>query len=198
MVGLGMLFHHQKYSEFGINIFQYADVLYFLIAPFEDIRILLLSTFIFALHFVATTTDNAMQRKTPRLYKIFNLGLESKTWHKTFGRVIGIIMVPVLLAMYANAYGETTKKRIIESSKFTTLHFNSNDSITGKFIGKTDTVLFLLHENVVKAIPIASTVKAIDIGILDDAGDLKDAAPTDSPPDATKTRTPTNSPLKGN
>lgn len=26
MVGLGMLFNYQKYSEFGINIFEYADI----------------------------------------------------------------------------------------------------------------------------------------------------------------------------
>jgi len=35
-VGIGMLFKYHKYDEFGINIFEYADVFDFLIAPFSD------------------------------------------------------------------------------------------------------------------------------------------------------------------
>jgi len=42
-IGIGMLFNFQKFSEFGINIFDYADVFDFLIAPFSDFKILLFS-----------------------------------------------------------------------------------------------------------------------------------------------------------
>ncbi len=40
-VGIGMLFNFQKFSEFGINIFEFADIFDFLIAPFSDFKILL-------------------------------------------------------------------------------------------------------------------------------------------------------------
>ncbi len=39
-VAIGMVFNYQKYSEFGINIFDYADIFEFLIAPFSDTTIL--------------------------------------------------------------------------------------------------------------------------------------------------------------
>lgn len=35
-VGVGMLFNYKKFSKFGINKFDYADVFDFLIAPFSD------------------------------------------------------------------------------------------------------------------------------------------------------------------
>ncbi|TDS52098.1 hypothetical protein [Myroides indicus] len=38
-VGIGMLFNYYKYTEFGINIFDYAGIFDFLIAPFADIKI---------------------------------------------------------------------------------------------------------------------------------------------------------------
>lgn len=53
LVGMGMLFKHQKFSEFGINVFQYADIFDFLIAPFQDYVIILFTmaslTFIYLL-----------------------------------------------------------------------------------------------------------------------------------------------------
>lgn len=52
MVGLGMLFNYQKYSEFGINIFEYADIFDFLIAPFEDVRIVYFSVIFLLIPFI--------------------------------------------------------------------------------------------------------------------------------------------------
>ncbi|MEA4809748.1 MAG: hypothetical protein VB136_10935, partial [Macellibacteroides fermentans] len=34
-IGIGMLFNYTKYNNFDINIFQYSDVLDFLIIPFS-------------------------------------------------------------------------------------------------------------------------------------------------------------------
>ena len=52
IVGIGMLFTYHKYSEFGINIFDYADVFDFLVAPFSDFKILLFSTITITLVFL--------------------------------------------------------------------------------------------------------------------------------------------------
>lgn len=48
-VGIGMLFEAEKFSEFGINIFEYADVFDFLTAPFSDAKILLYALGVFLL-----------------------------------------------------------------------------------------------------------------------------------------------------
>ena len=40
MIGIGMIYNYKKYALFGINIFEYADVFDFLIAPFKDFRII--------------------------------------------------------------------------------------------------------------------------------------------------------------
>ncbi len=40
-IAIGMVFLFEKYSQFGINIFDYADVFDFIIAPFADLKVLL-------------------------------------------------------------------------------------------------------------------------------------------------------------
>lgn len=44
-----MLFSYQEYKHISINIFDYADMFDFLIAPFADSKIILFSSFTFAL-----------------------------------------------------------------------------------------------------------------------------------------------------
>ena len=43
LMGVGMLFSYEKYSRFGINIFQYSDIFDFLLTPFRDITIFMFS-----------------------------------------------------------------------------------------------------------------------------------------------------------
>ena len=40
LIGVGMLFSYSKYSQFGINIFQYSEIFDFLVTPFRDLIIL--------------------------------------------------------------------------------------------------------------------------------------------------------------
>ena len=46
-IAIGMLFTFQRYDEFGINIFEYTDVLDFLIAPFGDGFIIFLPFYLY-------------------------------------------------------------------------------------------------------------------------------------------------------
>src|SRR5690606_2414881 len=78
---IGMLFTHKKYSEFGINIFDYADVFDFLIAPFSDMRILLFSGITLFIVFLVVRSDIFLRAKYPRTYSKFNFGLEKKRFY---------------------------------------------------------------------------------------------------------------------
>ena len=79
IVGIGMLFTHQKYSEFGINIFEYADIFEFLIAPFSDFKILLFSTITITAVLLLCKLDDAWRRKYPKKYSKINFSFDKKT-----------------------------------------------------------------------------------------------------------------------
>lgn len=77
MVAIGMLFEYHRYKIFGINIFQYADIFDFLIAPFKDFNIisaLLLIAFSLS---IGHTLDKIM-KKWPKFYDIVNFGITKK------------------------------------------------------------------------------------------------------------------------
>jgi hypothetical protein len=67
-VGIGMLFQYQYYSEFGINIFDFADVFEFLIAPFADLKILLFSLVSILISLMLLQIDIRWKRKFPQNY----------------------------------------------------------------------------------------------------------------------------------
>lgn len=84
MVGLGMLFNYQKYSEFGINIFEYADIFDFLIAPFEDVRIFFFTLFSALIPFIFFKLDTFSEQRFPKFYTRINFGLNKKSWFKRY------------------------------------------------------------------------------------------------------------------
>jgi hypothetical protein len=67
-VGIGMLFNFQKYARFNINIFEYADIFDFLIAPFADSMIILFTIASIGLAYLAFRADLYWERKYPKSY----------------------------------------------------------------------------------------------------------------------------------
>jgi hypothetical protein len=162
IVGIGMLFTYQKYSEFGINIFDYADVFEFLIAPFSDIKILLFSTITIILVLFFFNLDAVWKRKYPKNYSKMNLGLDKKNWYNTYRYFMFAFMFMYYLYLSADFYGKFTKKEVLENSQIN-IKYSDNESINGILIGKTKDILFLLQNDKVKAIPINSNVKEFEI-----------------------------------
>ena len=162
IVGIGMLFTYQKYSEFGINIFDYADVFDFLIAPFSDFKILLFSTITITLVFVFFKFDVYWQRKYPKNYSKINLGLDKKSWFSIYRYSVFSVMLVCYLYLSADFYGKFTKKEI-EGNPQINIKYSDNENIKGIVIGKTKDILFLLQNENVKAIPINSNVKEFEI-----------------------------------
>ncbi|GGG50821.1 hypothetical protein GCM10010976_22490 [Bizionia arctica] len=162
IVGIGMLFTFQKYSEFGINIFDYADVFDFLIAPFSDFRILLFSTITIACIYAFIKLDALIQRKYPKTYSKANLNWDKKSWFNIYRYSLFGSLFVFYLYLSADIYGVFAKRQIISESPIS-LKYSDDQIIHGKLIGKTKDILFLMQNKKVVAIPINSLVKEFEI-----------------------------------
>ncbi|MGB5819381.1 MAG: hypothetical protein WBG90_07830 [Saonia sp.] len=161
-VGIGMIFNYQKYAEFDINIFDYADVFDFLIAPFSDFYILLFATASTVFIIVLFYLDSLWQKKWPKFYSIANFGLDKKSWFKIYRSVLIILSLILYLFISADYYGTYTRKKVIDQKNIT-ITLADNETKTGKLIGKTKDIVFLFRNENVYAIPITSLVKEIKI-----------------------------------
>ena len=161
-VGIGMLFNYQKYSEFDINIFHYADVFDFLIAPFSDFYILFFTTASILIVVLLVALDSLWKDKWPKSYSVANLGLDKKPWFSTYRVIISIGSLLIYLYGAANYYGSVAKDRIKAGDDIYII-LADDQAKSGKLIGKTKDVIFLLNEENVSAFPISSMVKEIKI-----------------------------------
>lgn len=161
-VGIGMIFNYQKYSEFDINIFDYGDVFDFLIAPFSDIYILFFAAISTLFIVILFYFDSLWMKKWPKSYSIVNLGTDKKSWFKLYRIVIIVLSLILYLFLSADFYGKYTKKKIINQDDIT-IRLADNEVKTGKLIGKTKDIIFLLNDDGIYAIPITSLVKEIKL-----------------------------------
>jgi hypothetical protein len=157
-----MLFTYHRYSEFGINIFDYADVFEFLIAPFSDFKILLFSTVTITISLLLFKLDVLIRRKFPKTTSKMNMGMDKKSWFSTYRYTLVAFMFIYYLYLSADFYGRFTKKEIMQKSPIS-IKYSDSESINGIVIGKTKDIIFLLQNEKVKAIPINSNVKEFEI-----------------------------------
>ncbi|MEP3371686.1 MAG: hypothetical protein ABJO28_00050 [Maribacter dokdonensis] len=160
-VGIGMLFNYQKYSEFGINIFNYSDVFDFLIAPFSDFYILFFATASILIVSILIKLDTLWKNKRPKSYSRFNFG-SKKSWYKTYRIILFSITFDIYLYMAADFYGRYAKDKIMRQNDIS-IRLEDNEIKSGKLIGKTKDMIFLLNNENVYAIPVTSLVKEIII-----------------------------------
>ncbi|MFC2117164.1 hypothetical protein ACFLSY_00800 [Bacteroidota bacterium] len=161
-IGIGMLFNFQKFSEFGINIFDYADVFDFLIAPFSDLKILLFTIISLTLAYIIFKLDLLFKRKFSKFYSKQSFGMDKKLWYKYFRYISIAILFILYLIISSDKYGKISKQQILNQSSIT-IRYSDNEIKKGKVIGKTKDVIFLLTGEKVEAIPITSLVKEIEI-----------------------------------
>jgi len=161
-VGIGMLFNFQKFSEFGINIFEFVDIFDFLIAPFSDFKILLFVIISLTLTYLLFRLDVFWKAKYPKAYSKISFGWDKKNWYNSFRYLSFGLLFIYYLYLSSNKYGEISKKQILNQSTIK-IRFNDNEIKTGKMIGKTRDIIFLLNDKKVEAIPITSAVKEFEI-----------------------------------
>ena len=160
MVGIGMLFNYQKYTLFDINIFEYADVLDFLIAPFEDLRILFFSMFSIGAPWFFIWLDSWWHKKYPKSYQKMSFGMVQKSWYQPYRYILfgGLLIYYILLS--SNIWGRKVRKEILAEPPVT-IEFVDGKSLQGIMIGKTNQYLLLLSGDQKSAIPLSSAVKEI-------------------------------------
>lgn len=157
-VAVGMLFTYHKYKEFGINIFDYADILDFLIAPFSDFAILWFIIGSSALIGLLIVGDIFFKNNYPKAYSRFNLGIDQKSWFSTYRVISFIVLFMLYLVLSAQTYGAYYKRQVLESSTIE-VKFADNETKRGLLVGKTKDIIFLLEGEELSAIPISSFLK---------------------------------------
>jgi hypothetical protein len=161
MVAIGMLFEYHRYKVFGINIFQYADIFDFLIAPFKDFNIigaLLLIAFSLSLGHML---DRLMKR-WPKFYYIANFGLTKKSWYNNYLRASFTLIFISLLFFASDRLAESNYKQVVSNKNEVEIMYADNEIINGNLIGKTKEVVFLFKNESVTVIPSTSFIKKIE------------------------------------
>ena len=161
-VGIGMLFNYKKFAEFGINIFDYADVFDFLIAPFSDYRIVIFALLSMVVPYLLFIFDRYYKKNHAESYSKMNYGWDQKIWYKQLLKLSYIFLIIFYIYISAKIYGKVSKHQIIKQNPIE-VRFSDNEIKKGIMIGKTKDVLFLLIGDKVEAIPITSFVKEIQI-----------------------------------
>ena len=160
-VGIGMLFNFKKFSAFGINIFEYADVLDFLVVPFSDVVILLFTLVSVVVAYFILKLDLYWERKFPKAYDRLSMGMNKKKWYGVMRYGSVALVLVTYLYISASTYAKL-EKRSLKRQQESVLRFMDNELLKGIIIGKTKDVLFLLSDDKIKAIPI-SAVKDYEV-----------------------------------
>lgn len=161
-VGIGMLFNFQKYSRFNINIFEYADIFDFLLAPFADFQIITFTIGSIVIAYLAFQSDIYWERKYPKSYGRMSFGLHQKRWYSWFRYGTAAFILVLYLYLSAKFYGKVSMNQTKKRPEIE-LVFADDKTEKGIIIGKTKDVIFLLTGEEVKAIPISSHVKEFQI-----------------------------------
>lgn len=163
MVGLGMLFNYFRFSHWEINIFEYAGILDFLIAPFEDIRIMITAVVAVLLPYCFYRLDRWWSHRFPRSYHILSMGLSKKSWYDRSRTIAFSGLIIYFIFLSALLYGRRTKNET-QRLNFSTFYYSDGEVENVRIIGKTLEVYFALdRDNLVQVIPITATLKKVEL-----------------------------------
>lgn len=164
VVIVGMMFDFNYYNRFSINIFEYADVLDFLLAPVKNIQLMLFAFATLTVVLLFFQFDKYWQKKRPVSYKKFNLGMtpEFSQKYRPFMFTFTLICYFYLASGY---YGERMYDIFQKEADRIEVVFESDQrQIRGKLIGKNTDYIFIEDKaKVIKAIPVSSDVQEIII-----------------------------------
>ena len=163
MVAIGMLYNYFRYEPFGINIFEYADVLDFLIAPFEDILILLITLVALLIPYLLFRLDVWYQRRFPRSYHWLAAGQSRKPWYNRFRSVMMVSFLFYALVIGAMAYGSNIERNIHEEP-LVTFFYSDGTEENVRLIGKTHEVYFVhTLDHATQVVPITASLLRVEL-----------------------------------
>lgn len=164
IVLIGMMFDYKYYNHFDINIFEYADILDFLLAPVKNFELILFAAASLIAVLIFFQIDKLWQDRWPKSYKRFNFGMSTNALKKYRPYII-VLSALAYLNLASEFYGDRMFKRFEEAPKEIEIVFQSDERVLkGKLIGKNaDYVIMQTDDQAVKAIPVSSDVQEIII-----------------------------------
>lgn len=164
-VAVGMMFDYQYYNHFDINIFEYSDILDFLLAPVKNYELIIFVLATLLILWLFFQLDKTWQNKSPKSYKRFNFGMTKDNAHRYRPFYLGFALITYLF-LASVFYGERTLARFQDNPEQIKLTFESGGkSIEGQFIGKNKDYVFLMSaDSTIKAVPVSSDVQEIILG----------------------------------
>ena len=164
IVIVGMLFDYSYYDKFSINIFEYADILDFLLAPAKNPMLVVFAIGSVVVVLIFFRLDKIWMEKWPKAYSRFNFGM-SVNWSKRYRPFMIGFSLLAYLYLASSFYGDRAYKIFEKKPKSIELIFDSGKTINGNLIGKNSDYIFLMTaDSTVKALPVASEVQEIIIG----------------------------------
>ena len=168
IVIVGMLFDYSYYDKFSINIFEYADILDFLLAPAKNSMLIFFAIGSILVVLIFFRLDKLWMEKWPNSYSKFNLGM-SPAWSKRYRPFMIGISLLAYLWLASVYYGDRAYRLFEEKPTTVELTFDSGKVLKGDLIGKNSDYIFLLTEdNSVRALPVASEVQEIILGKMEE------------------------------
>ena len=161
-VAIGMLFNYKKFILFDINIFDFAGLFDFLIAPFGDFTIALFTLGTLFITLLVYQIDLFWQKKYPTSYSKFVFNVNQHKWYAGQKYTLGVLLFVLYLFLAADIYAKYYKKNILLAPNIG-ITYADNAQIRGILIGKTTEYIFLLQDKEVKAIPMNALIKEIKL-----------------------------------
>ncbi len=160
-VAVGMMFDYQYYNHFAINIFEYSDILDFLLTPARNLEVILFVAATLTVLWLVFKFDKWWEVKFPKTYKFFVY----LPWQKKTKPYLVVVSVVLYLFLAADIYGSKKYERFTSSPTPISLTFEGGSkTLEGDLIGKNKDYLFLqTQDSLIRAIPVNADVQEIII-----------------------------------
>ena len=159
-IGIGMLFSSFKFKAFGINIFDYASIFDFLIAPFADFKIFVFTIVTVFLTYLLFKLDHFWQGNFPEQYSKSVFFLDRYSFYNKAKAGFTLLCFVLYLIFAANLYGSYSYQKVLDTPRVS-VEFSSGVKQSGLLIGKTSDILFLYNDNTVDVVPLNAVVQRI-------------------------------------
>jgi hypothetical protein len=163
-VAVGMMFDYQYYNHFAIDIFEYSDILDFLLTPVRNLEVILFVIGTIIIVWLLFRLDKAWEDKYPDAYRRFNFPGWQKSLKK-YRSAFFFFSLVLYLFIASGFYGDRKFDEFNTEPTPVSLTFESGSkTVTGSLIGKNKDYLFLqTPDSTIKAIPINADVQEIVI-----------------------------------
>jgi hypothetical protein len=154
-IAIGMLFEYQRYRVYGINIFMFADIFDFLVAPLRDYNAVLYIVISMLLIYMFLKADGALLKYKPHYYDRSTFGMASRNWFPLFRSLSYVLLCIFYLYVSSLILAKRTKHTLL-TKKDENITFRTNDDqvFSGYVIGRAKDNLIIYKDHHVTILPL--------------------------------------------